>query len=84
MADDGQVCGSGDMVGGQADEDVGLQGGLGRQQESCSWRFSAFSGLEIHTLSRSSSRGSNRCCNNNLIRTRSHPNCDKMITMKIQ
>ena len=70
MVDDGQVCGSGDMVGGQADEDVGLQGvvdgGLGRQQESCSWRFSAFSELEIHAMSRSSSRGSNRCCNNKL------------------
>lgn len=70
MVDDGQVCGSGDIVGGQADEDVGLQGvvegGLGRQQESCSWRFSAFSGLEVHTLSRSSSRGSNRCCKKEL------------------
>ena len=65
----GQV-GSEDIVGGQLGEDVGLQGvvkgGLGRQQESFSWRFSAFSGLAIHTLSRSSSRGSNRCCNKQL------------------
>ena len=65
MVDDGHVGSKDDVVGGQFDVRQGVFKGddrLGRQQESCFWRFSAFSALAIHAFSRSSSPGSYRCC----------------------
>ena len=62
---DEQVA-SKDEVGRQAGDVVrqagDFKGWLGRQQGSCFWMFSAFSGLAIQAFSRSSNPRSNLCC----------------------